>query len=152
METGWTEVTIRGALIDPVTGEPTILLENSDATSFISVPGDPSSTGALIQELEGIGQEPGQALLYRFFVRHGVVVERLDLSRSRNGPLGALLTYRFGGGVFGMEVRPVDGLIIASQTQSPVYADDRLLASGRSSLPGVADGRDLLILSRRANA
>jgi len=31
----WTEVTVRGVVIDPMTGDPTILLEDSEETAII---------------------------------------------------------------------------------------------------------------------
>jgi bifunctional DNase/RNase len=146
----WTEVTIRGVVIDPMTGDPTVLLEDHDATAIIAVPSDPSAAGALISELEGIEQDRSQALLYRFFVRHGVGVERVELSHNRDGRLAAYLRYVYEGDAYGIEVRPVDGLLIATQTNAPVYADGELIRTGETSAaPRVLEGSDLLILSRR---
>jgi bifunctional DNase/RNase len=152
MDVSWTEVGIRGVVIDPVSGEPTILLEDSQRSTIIAVPGDPAATGALISELEGVEHEPAQTMLYRFFVRHGVNVESLELSQDRTGTLGAYLRYRFGEEQFGMEVRAVDGLIIAIQTQAPILVHHALIeAENRLPVPRVIEGRDLLILSRRTH-
>jgi len=150
MDASWTEVGIRGVVIDPVSGEPTILLEDSEQSTIIAVPGDPAATGALISELEGVAHEPAQTMLYRFFVRHGVEVASLELSQDRTGTLGAYLRYQFEEERFGMEVRPVDGLIIAIQTQAPMLVHHALIeAEHRLPVPRVIEGRDLLILSRR---
>jgi bifunctional DNase/RNase len=150
MEASWTEVGIQGVVIDPVSGEPTILLEDAARSAIIAVPGDPAATGALISELEGVDHEPAQAMLYRFFVRHGVTVKSLELSQDRAGVTSAYLRYSFGSDSYGMEVRPVDGLIIAIQTQSPILVHRALIESeNRLPIPRVIEGRDLLILSRR---
>jgi hypothetical protein len=138
--------------MDPVSGEPTILLENSDGSTVLTVPGDPAATGALISELEGVDYEPAQTMLYRFFVRHGVSVRRIELSHDRSGAIGAYLRYEFDGDEFGMEVRPIDGLIIAIQSNSPAVAHQSLLEAQRTMpSPRVIEGRDLLILSRRVH-
>ena len=150
MDPSWSEVQISGVIIDPVSGEPTILLEDSDGTTVLTVPGDPAATGALISELEGMDHEPAQTMLYRFFVRHGVTVDRLELSQDRDGRIGAYLRYRFGNDKYGMEVRPIDGLIIVSQSQAPAVAHHSLLNAQKTApSPRVIEGRDLLILSRR---
>lgn len=147
----WTEVTIRGVVIDPMTGDPTVLLEDNDETAIIAVCADPSVAGAIISELEGLEQERSQTLLYRFFVRHGVSVVRLELMHGRDGELGAYLRYVYDGEDYGIEVRPVDGLLVAAQTHAPVFADEDLIDRGTTSAaPRVMDGSDLLILSRHS--
>jgi bifunctional DNase/RNase len=147
----WTEVTVRGVVIDPMTGDPTVLLEDYSETAIIAVAGDPAVTGAIISELEGIAQEKAQTLLYRFFVRHAVVVIRVDLSADREGELGACLRYEYDGEHYGMEVRPIDGLLVAIQTEAPVYANAELIDAGTTpAAPRVLEGSDLLILSRRS--
>ena len=150
MSDRWTEVTIRGVVIDPMTGDPTVLLEDDGETSIIAVAADPSATGAIISELEGIEHEQSQTLLYRFFVRHGVSVSRVELSGARNGELGARLDYHFKGARYAMEVRPIDGLLVAVQTGAPIFAHVDLIQTWvTSAAPRVLDGSDLLILSRR---
>ena len=150
MGDNWSEVTIRGVVIDPMTGDPTVLLEDNAETAIIAVAGDPSVTGAIISELEGIARDESQTLLYRFFVRHGVLVTRIDLSRDRSGELGAYLRYRYERDEFGMEVRPIDGLLVAVQTGAPVFAEEELIRTGTTcAAPRIFDGSDLLILSRR---
>ena len=145
----WTEVTIRGVVIDPMTGEPTVLLEDNDESAIIAVAADPSITGAIISELEGIEQERAHSLLYRFFIRHTVRVSRVDLSCDPDGNLGASLHYRFDGDDFAMDVRPIDGLLVAVQTHAPIRANDELIfRASTTAAPRVLDGSDLLILSR----
>ena len=152
MDPSWTEVQITGVIIDPVSGEPTILLQDPEGSTVLTVPGDPAATGALISELEGLDHEPAQTMLYRFFVRHGVAVQRLELSQDRSGLIGAYLRYAFDGEEFGMEVRPIDGLIIVSQSHTPAVAHQSLLEAHQAMpSPRVIEGRDLLILSRRTN-
>lgn len=146
----WTEVTVRGVVIDPMTGDPTILLEDSAETAIIAVAADPSVTGAIISEIEGISGEASKSLLYRFFVRHGVTVVSVDLSRDRSGELGAYVRYRYEGEDLGMEARPIDALLVATQTGAPVFADSDLIDAGTmSAAPRILEGSDLLILSRR---
>lgn len=153
MATCWTEVSATGLVIDPVTGEPTVLLEDHAASVIIPVPADPSTAGSLISEVEGEHSENAATLLYRFFVRHGVSVSRIELSQNRSGELAASFRYSYLGSEYGMEVRPVDGLLIAAQTQAPVVASPALIAAaGRSRSPRVRDGRDLLILRSRSRA
>ena len=94
----WTEVAIRGVVIDPMSGDPAVLLEDDAETAIIAVSGDPSVTGAIISELEGVEHELSQTLLYRFFVRHGIAVSRVELSHDRADTLGrfALVPLRRG--------------------------------------------------------
>jgi bifunctional DNase/RNase len=147
----WTEVSIRGVVIDPMSGDPTVLLEDDAESAIIAVAGDPSVTGAIISELEGIEHDVSQTLLYRFFVRHGVSVTRVELSQDRAGRLGASLWYEYQSELHAMEVRPIDGLLIAVQTHAPVVAHEELIQRDATpAAPRVMDGQDLLILSRRA--
>lgn len=146
----WTEVAIRGVVIDPMTGDPTVLLEDDYESAIIAVPADPSVAGAIISELEGIEQDRSQTLLYRFFVRHGVAVNRIELSTNLDGDLAACLRYVYEGEEYCIEVRPVDGLLVSAQTRAPVFADPELVHAGvTAAAPRVLDGSDLLILSRR---
>ncbi|TFH04882.1 MAG: hypothetical protein E4H09_02930 [Spirochaetales bacterium] len=149
MAEDWTEVEPRGVVIDPMTGDPAVLLEDPRHTSIIAVPADPSTATAIISELEGIQRDPSHTLLYRFFIRHGVRVTRLELSVSRDREVVANIIYSFAGEVCVMDVRPVDGLIVAIQTNAPILAAGALIHSRISTAsPRVLDGRDLLILSR----
>jgi bifunctional DNase/RNase len=146
----WTEVTIRGVVIDPMTGDPTVLLEDEDELSIIPVSADPSVAGAIISELEGIQHEPAQTLLYRFLVRHGFTVSRVELSLNRQGDLAAAIRYSYHGDEWTMDVRPAESLLIGVQTQAAIYAHGELMLEDASSAaPRVLDGSDLLILSRR---
>ncbi|MFW5688513.1 MAG: hypothetical protein ACOC1U_02985, partial [Spirochaetota bacterium] len=103
-----------------------------------------------ISELEGIEYELSQTLLYRFFVRHGVAVARVELSPDRDGDLAASLWYHYEGEMHAMEVRPIDGLLLGVQTDAPIVAHALLIRQGETlAAPRVLDGQDLLILSRR---
>lgn len=148
----WTEVTIRGVVIDPTSGEPTVLLDDTEQRSIIAVPADPANAVTIISELEGIGRDLTNAVLYRFFVRHGVQVRWIGISRSRDGNLAASIHYRFQNNEFSMEVRPEDGLLIGLQSESPVFAANELITSARTGrAPRVKEAGDLLILSRRSS-
>jgi bifunctional DNase/RNase len=145
----WTEVTIRGVVIDPMSGEPTVLLDDHDETAIIAVPSDPSNAVTIISELEGLSRDLSKSLLYRFFVRHGVAVENVGLSRDRSGAMSASVHYRFHGEQYTIEVRPIEALLIALQTDAPVLAHHVLFtADALHPAPRVRDGSDLLILSR----
>lgn len=149
----WTEVAIRGVVIDPMSGEPTVLLDDHEETAIIAVPADPSNAVTIISELEGIGRDLSNSLLYRFFVRHGVAVERVGLSRDRSGAMSASVHYRFGGEQYTIEVRPVEALLVAIQADAPVLAHhDLIVTDVPYPAPRVRDGRDLLILSRTEEA
>ena len=155
MRADWTEVEARGVVIDPLTGEPAVLLEDPRQTSIIAIPADPAAAGAIISELEGIKRDAAHTLLYRFFIRHGIRVIRLELfsdpTELTNERVVANIHYEFAGEACIMDVRPIDGLIIAIQTHSPVFAAPQLIHSHshRSSLRAL-DGRDVLILSKPA--
>jgi bifunctional DNase/RNase len=150
MRNGFTEVTIRGVVIDPMTGDPAVLLEDDRQSAIISVAAEPAVTGAIISELEGIESEQSQTILHRFFKRHSITVLSVDLSRTPEGALCAGLDYVYEGAQHRMEVRPIDGLLVAVQTNAPIYADALLIHDRAvAAAPRVLDGGDLLILSRR---
>ena len=150
MRSGSTKVTIRGVVIDPMTGDPAVLLEDDGESAIISVAAEPSVTGAIISELEGIESDQSQTLLYRFFVRHSISVLRIELSHTAEGALNAGLDYVYEGSHYRMEVRPIDGLLVAVQTNAPIFADAALIQDKAvHAAPRVLDGGDLLILSKR---
>ena len=146
----WVEVGVRGVVIDPVTGDPAILVEDSEETAIIAIPADPGGAASVISELEGIHRDAPHELLYRFFVRHQMKASSVRLSHSRTGDVAARLCYTHAGHEYDMDVRPVDGLLIAAQAHVPVLASRPLIESQarQRSSPRVLDGSDLLILSR----
>lgn len=146
----WTEVSVRGVVIDPMTGDPAILLEDAAETAIISVPADPGAAGSIISELEGMHRDAPHSLLYRFFVRHGIRVTHVELARTETGVLGAALRYCHEGHIFRMEVRPVDGISIGILAGAPLFASTRLINEHSRShhAPRVMDNSDLLILTR----
>jgi bifunctional DNase/RNase len=150
MSQKWTEVSVRGVVIDPMTGEPAILLEDSAETAIISVPADPGAAGSIISELEGMHRDAPHSLLYRFFVRHGIQATHVELARNSRGELAAALRYCHEGQVFRMEVRPVDGIAIGILAAAPLFASTALINEHlhSSHAPRVMDNSDLLILSR----
>jgi bifunctional DNase/RNase len=148
MATEWTRMEARGAVIDPMTGDPAVLLEDPRQTSIIVIPADPAAAGAIISELEGIQTDSAHTLLYRFFVRHSIKMLRLELSSTADSSIVANIHYLFRGEDCVMDVRPVDGLLIAVQTHAPVFAAPELVhSSSCRSLLRVRDARDVLILS-----
>ena len=146
----WVEVAVRGVVIDPVTGEPAGLVEDSDETAIIAIPADPSGAASIISELEGIHRDAPHELLYRFFVRHDVAARRIELSHTRSGDIAARLCYEYDHHDYDMDLRPIDGLLIAAEAHIPIFAARPLIEcqSRKRSAPRVLDGKDLLILSR----
>ncbi|MFP4114277.1 MAG: bifunctional nuclease domain-containing protein [Spirochaetota bacterium] len=149
----WTEVTIRGVVIDPMTGDPTVLLEDADESSIIAISADPSSAGTIISELEGVQQEPAHTILYRFLIRHEFSVSQVELSKDREGELAAVMRYAHRCEEYTMEIRPVDSLVVAVQTGATILAHGDLIDDGATpAAPRVLEGSDLLILSRRPSS
>ena len=150
MKEMWVEVAVRGVVIDPVTGEPAVLVEDSDETAFIAIPADPSGAASIISELEGIHCGAPHELLYRFFVRHEVKAMRVELSHTRSDDIAARLCYQYARHEYEMDMRPIDGLLIAAQADIPVLAARQLIEcqAQKRTAPRVLDGKDLLILSR----
>ena len=151
MDGDWTEVTIRGVVIDPMSGEPTVLLEDREEAAIIAVSVDPSNAVTIISELEGLSGELTNSVLYRFFVRHGVTVEWVGLSNDRAAAMSASIHYSFGGERYAMEIAPTESLLIALQTEAPILAHTDLIQTGAAHpAPRIQNGSDLLILSRRS--
>ena len=150
MKEMWVEVAVRGVVIDPLSGEPAVLVEDSDETAIIAIPADPGGASSIISELEGIHRDAPHELLYRFFVRHQVSARRIELSHTRNGEIAARLCYTHSGHDYEIDIRPIDGLLIAAQAHIPVLASRPLIdcEAQRRTSPRVLDGKDLLILSR----
>lgn len=148
----WTEVTVRGVVIDPLTGDPAILLEDNAETTIIPVPADPGGAESIICELEGIRRDASHSLLYRFFIRHGIRLNRLEIGRGGDGQLATVLCYRHDGNSFRMDARPADGIALAIQSGAPMFASVALVHDLRSTVrsPRVQDNSDLLILSAHA--
>ena len=145
----WTEVAVRGVVIDPMTGDPAILLEDDAESVIITVPADPGGAEAIICELEGIHRDAPHSLLYRFFVRHGIRVNRLEIGLNPTGDLSSALCYRHEGRSFRMDVRPADGISLAIQASAPLFVSTELILDQSRAVysPRVMENSDLLILS-----
>jgi len=145
----WTEVAVRGVVIDPMTGDPAILLQDDAESAIVTVPADPSGAESIICELEGIHRDAPHTLLYRFFVRHGIRVNRLEIGRTPTGELSSALCYRHDGRSFRMDVRPADGISLSIQASAPMFASTELINDHIPSVfsPHVLENSDLLILS-----
>ena len=146
----WTEVAVRGVVIDPVTGEPTILVEDEHTLAILAIPADPASAGSIISAVEEIDDGAGDDLTVRFFRRHGVIVAGIAIERSDRGELDAVLHYIIGEQALQLPIRPAEGLVLSARTGAPVFVHYALINTPerRNASPRVADGHDLLILSR----
>lgn len=149
----WTEVSVRGVVIDPVTGEPTILVEDEQRVSILAIPADPASAGSIISVVEGIDPEAGDDLLIRFFRRHGVIVSGISIDRAQNGDFVAVLHYIIGNQAEQLAVNPAEGLLLSARSGAPVFVHYALINEVEAvTSPRVADASDLLILSRPRHA
>ncbi len=135
-------------VIDPMTGDPAILLEDDAESATITVPADPGGAESVICEQEGIHHHTPHSLLYRFFVRHDIRVNRLEIGRTPAGGLSSALCYRHDGHSFRMDVRPADGIALATQASAPMFVSTELIHdySRTISSPLVLESIDLLML------
>jgi len=135
--------------MDPMTGDPAILLEDDAESAIVTIPVDPGGAEFIICELEGIHRDAPHSLLYRFFVRHGIRVNRLEIGRIATGELSSALCYRHDGHSFRMDVRPADGISLAIQASAPMFASTELIHDYNRTVysPRVLENSDLLILS-----
>lgn len=149
MDDEWTEVIVRGVVIDPISGEPAVLIEDSDECVILAVPADPASAASIIAAVEGELQSTPEDLLLRFFHRHGVTVSAVAMRRRRDGSIAATLCYSMGGNTEALPVRPADGLVISARTNAPVLIHGSMVEhpTPRSAMPRVSNSGDLLILS-----
>ena len=145
----WTEVAVRGVVIDPMTGDPAILLQDDAESAVITIPADPGGAESIICELEGIHRDTPHSLLYRFFIRHGIRVNRLEIGRISTGELSSALCYRYDGHSFRMDVRPADGISLTIQASAPMFASTEVIHDYSPTVrsPRVLENSDLLILS-----
>lgn len=135
--------------MDPMTGDPAILLQDDAESAVITIPTDPGRAESIICQLEGIHRDTPHSLLYRFFVRHGIRASRLEIGRIPTGELSSALCYRHEGHSFRMDVRPADGISLAIQASAPMFASAELIHDYSRTVhsPRVLENSDLLILS-----
>jgi bifunctional DNase/RNase len=145
----WTEVAVRGVVIDPLTGDPAILLQDEPASVIVTVPADPGGAESIICELEGIHRDKTHSLVYRLFIRHGMRVLRLEIGADTNYDLSAALCYLHEDNLYRLDVRPADGITLALLAGAPMFASADLISSTHRTVrsPRVQENSDLLILS-----
>jgi bifunctional DNase/RNase len=135
--------------MDPLTGDPAILLADNTASAIITAPAEPGGAESIICELEGIHRDGTHSLLYRFFVRHGIRVNRLEIGQDSRGRLSSALCYRHDERSYRMDMSPADGISLAIQAGAPMFASAELIHESTRTIasPRVMENRDLLLLS-----
>ena len=135
--------------MDPLTGDPAILLQDNQASAIVTVPADPGGAEAIICEMEGIHREAAHSLVYRVFVRHGMKIQRLEIGADPKKDIRASLCYLHNELLYSIDVLPTDGISLAIQSAAPMFVSSDLIDDHQPSVksPRVSESRDLLILS-----
>jgi len=134
------EASVLAVVIDPVTEQPTIVLEGKrDRRRFAMVIGVAEATGIALP-LQGI--TPPRPLTHDLFLtmfgRMSVVLTRVVIDDFRDNTYFATVHYRVSEREMTLDSRPSDAIALAIRARVPVLVEDRVFERGSVPAPAAA--------------
>lgn len=118
---------------------PRIILHSEDAGGVLNITVGPFEASAIIVALEGISppRPLTHDLLAELFRRHRFQLECVEIYDTDEDRFLSRLRYRDGAQSHVMEVRPSDGIALASRLKAPIFAPGELANRNASYHPYV---------------
>jgi len=123
------EVQIECLLIDTVTDQPVIMLQETNGTRAVPIVIGLSEAGAIASELEQISfpRPMTHDLLRAAIEQLGGTVEAVVIHDLRASTFYAHLVVRQGEATFEIDARPSDAIAVAVRTTAPIYVSESVV-------------------------
>jgi hypothetical protein len=129
------EMKIRGLMMDPVTNMPIVVLKDTQGNSILPIWVGIYEANAIALEIEKV-QTPRPMthdLLKNVLLGLNVQVRKVVVSDLRDDTFYALIWVEREGKMMSIDSRPSDALALALRVDCPIFVDDEVLKSSKSS-------------------
>jgi hypothetical protein len=131
MKKSFTSFRVKGVVLDGITDEPSVLLEDLSGYTTISLDIGPFEARAIIVEMEHIRPHAPLAhdLLSEFLTRHRFKMLSFTLDGYEGAGMVGKIHYRRFFKTMHIPARPSDGIALAVRMKAPIYLSDDILSS-----------------------
>jgi bifunctional DNase/RNase len=129
------EMTVKGVMLDPITNTPVILLRDEADSRILPIWVGGAEANAIAAQIENLtpARPMTHDLLRNVIEGLNASVEKIVVSDLKDATFYALLYLRAGGEIVTIDARPSDAIALALRTRAPIYVEDAVLDSARSS-------------------
>ena len=129
------EMKIRGLMMDPVTNMPIVVLKDVQGQAILPIWVGVYEANAIALEIEKV-QTPRPMthdLLKNVLLGLEVRVQKVVVNELKDDTFYALIWLERGGELISVDSRPSDALALALRHDCPIYVEERVLQSSKSS-------------------
>src|SRR6204780_4453691 len=129
------EMKIRGLMMDPVTNMPIVVLKDVKGSAVLPIWVGVYEANAIALEIEKV-QTPRPMthdLLRNVLLGLNVSVRKVVVSDLRDDTFYALIWIERDGSMMSIDARPSDALALALRVDCPIFVDDQVLRTSKSS-------------------
>lgn len=129
------EMKIRGLMMDPVTNMPIVVLKDSSGESVLPIWVGIYEANAIALEIEKVSTPRPMThdLIKTLLMGLEISMKKVVVSELRDDTFYAVIWLERNGKAITVDSRPSDALALALRHDCPIYVDDRVLQSSRSS-------------------
>ena len=129
------EMKIRGLMMDPVTNMPIVVLKDSSGDSVLPIWVGIYEANAIALEIEKVTTPRPMThdLIKVLLMGLDTAIKKVVVSELKEDTFYAVIWLERDGRLISVDSRPSDALALALRHDCPIYVDDQVLKSSRSS-------------------
>ena len=129
------EMKIRGLMMDPMTNMPIVVLKDMSGDSVLPIWVGIYEANAIALEIEKVTTPRPMThdLIKVLLTGLDTAIKKVVVSELKDDTFYALIWLEKGGHLMSVDSRPSDALALALRHDCPIYVDDSVLQSSRSS-------------------
>ena len=129
------EMKIRGLMVDPVTNTPIIILRDSSGNSILPIWVGVYEANAIALEIEKVTTPRPMThdLIKNLLTGFEATIQKVVVSELKDETFYAVIWLEKDGEVISVDSRPSDALALALRLDCPIYVEEQVLQSSRST-------------------
>ena len=129
------EMKIRGLMMDPVTNMPIVVLKDMNGTSILPIWVGIYEANAIALEIEKVSTPRPMThdLIKTLLLGLGTGIRKVVVSELKDDTFYAVIWLDRDGELISVDSRPSDALALALRLDCPIYVDETVLKSSKSS-------------------
>ena len=129
------EMKIRGLMVDPVTNTPIVILRDSSGNSILPIWVGVYEANAIALEIEKVTTPRPMThdLIKNLLTGVEATVQKVVVSELKDETFYAVIWLERDGEIISVDSRPSDALALALRLDCPIYVEEQVLASSRST-------------------
>jgi bifunctional DNase/RNase len=129
------EMKIRGLMMDPVTNVPIVILKGIEGNALLPIWVGVYEANAIALEIEKISTPRPMThdLIKNVLTGLECSVHKVVVNQLKDDTFYAIIWLEHGGKLISIDSRPSDALALALRTDSPIFVDEEVIKSSKSS-------------------